>query len=548
MQLINKKRLKPIITVISLIILSIMIYVMIKVINTTTVTSGKEFNNILNNQKIEDIYLKDNYIVAVTPKGSFKVLKDAVNRQKIFNEYPIKVYTKSSSALISIAVLILLSILIILIVILRRGQTGKAAINLQTQLNGNKLYENSIKPDYSSKYKFKDIAGISDVKDDLLEIIDFLKNPHKYKKYNIRMPKGVLLIGPPGVGKTLIAKVISTEANVPFFYNSGASFVHIYAGMGAKRVKELFEKAKEVSPSIIFIDEIDAVGKSRDSMDSNERESTLNQLLVEMDGFSSNSGVIVIGATNRIDVLDSALLRAGRFDRRIFIDLPNIKEREQIIKHYLDSKKHNINHVEVARLSAGFSPAAIETLINEAALNALKNNRETITIKDIYAVKNQVVYGKKRVVSLSLKEREVQADYQAAKAVVALWFGFNFDKASLLIPINMNDETVILSRNKLLNKAKVYLSGIIYLDKKYNDIFSISKDDKRLFEESITNIIQYYTISKDANKESIIKEIEIDITTTLSKLEIVIANISKKLNEREIITYEKIKEEINEIF
>jgi len=545
MQLINKKKLIPIIATISLAFIAIFIYIILKFSNTTTTISGKEFNNILKNNKIESVYLQDNYIVASTKNGNFKVFKDAVNKSEIFKKYPIKVYTKSSKALTYIAILILLSILSILIYMLRRDRGN--GINLQPQFLNKEIEENSIKPEYNNKYKFKDIAGISDVKEQLLEIIDFFFFFHKYKKRNIRMPKGVLLIGPPGVGKTLIAKAISAEANVPFFYNSGASFVQIYAGMGAKKVRELFEKAKEMAPSIIFIDEIDAVGKSRDALDSNERESTLNQLLVEMDGFGSNSGVIVIGATNRIDVLDSALLRAGRFDRRVFIDLPNIKEREQIIKHYLNNKKHNIDIAEVARLTAGFSPAAIETLINEAALNALRKNRDLLEIDDIYSVKDQVVYGKKRVVSLSNQERQIQANYQASKAVIATWLGFKFDKATLLMPIHINDDRVLISKNRLINLAKVYLSGVIYLQKKYNDTFSVSKDDKKLFENIIETIIKDYTISNDKTKQNINKDIEIEITTTLSKLSASIEHISNELNKKEIITYNEIKKSIDEV-
>ncbi len=545
MQLIDKKKLIPIIATVSLAFIAIFIYIILKFSNTTTTISGKEFNNILKNNQIESIYLQDNYIVANTKNGNFKVFKDAVNRSEIFKKYPIKVYTKSSKALTYIAILILLSILSILIYMLRRDKS--IGINLQPQFLSKEIEENSIKPEYNNKYKFKDIAGISDVKEQLLEIIDFLKNPHKYKKRDIRMPKGVLLIGPPGVGKTLIAKAISAEANVPFFYNSGASFVQIYAGMGAKKVRELFEKAKEMAPSIIFIDEIDAVGKSRDALDSNERESTLNQLLVEMDGFGSNSGVIVIGATNRIDVLDSALLRAGRFDRRVFIDLPNIKEREQIINHYLNNKKYNIDIAEVARLTAGFSPAAIETLINEAALNALRKNRDLLEIDDIYSVKDQVVYGKKRVVSLSNQERQIQANYQASKAVIATWLGFKFDKATLLMPIHINDDRVLISKNRLINLAKVYLSGVIYLQKKYNDTFSVSKDDKKLFENIIETIIKDYTISNDETKQNINKDIEIEITTTLSKLSAAIEYISNELNKKEIITYNEIKKSIDEV-
>ena len=183
----------------------------------------------------------------------------------------------------------------------------------------------------SSNITFKDIAGIKEIKEELEEIVDFLNNPKKYLEFGIKLPKGVLLVGPPGVGKTLIARAVAGEADVPFFYQSGASFVHIYVGMGAKKVRELFAKAKQNAPAIIFIDEIDAVGKARSGKSNDERESTLNELLTQMDGFDGDSGVIVIAATNKIEVLDDALLRAGRFDRRVHVGLPNIDDKKKIL-------------------------------------------------------------------------------------------------------------------------------------------------------------------------------------------------------------------------
>jgi len=231
-----------------------------------------------------------------------------------------------------------------------------------------------------SNIKFKDVAGIEDVKAELEEVVDFLNNPKKYSKYNVSLPKGVLLVGPPGVGKTLIARAVAGEANVPFFYQSGASFVHIYVGMGAKRVKELFNQAKAKAPSIIFIDEIDAVGKSRGMGSNDEREATLNELLTQMDGFSGNTGVMVIAATNKIEVLDEALLRAGRFDRRVFLTLPSKEDRFKILELYLKGKKTNFDVEKLALDTSGFSSAALSTLVNEALLNMIKRN-DRIAIK-----------------------------------------------------------------------------------------------------------------------------------------------------------------------
>ena len=204
----------------------------------------------------------------------------------------------------------------------------------------------------TSNVTFKDVAGIKEIKEELEEIVDFLNNPNKYLKYGVKLPKGVLLVGPPGVGKTLIARAVAGEADVPFFYQSGASFVHIYVGMGAKKVRELFAKAKQSAPSIVFIDEIDAVGKMRSGKSNDEREATLNELLTQMDGFDGESGVIVIAATNKIEVLDDALLRAERYNRRVYVGLPNIEDRKNILELYLKDMNHKID---------------IEKLVNETA-------------------------------------------------------------------------------------------------------------------------------------------------------------------------------------
>ena len=543
-KIINKKT-KPIIAASALMFLAIVIYLLLKSSSSTLFVSGNEFNKVLNAQKVQEIYIRDKYITAVTNSATYKTPKSAVDIQRIQHEYPVEIYSKNGNILASIAIFILLVILAVLIMILKKSFERQSTISKEQIAKENLAFAQEIKPEIIEDVNFKSIAGIGDVKDDLEEIIAFLKYPYEYKKFGVRMPKGVLLIGPPGVGKTLIAKAISAEAEVPYFYHSGSSFVHIYAGMGAKRVKELFAKAKEMAPSIIFIDEIDSVGKSRNSLDSNEREATLNQLLVEMDGFSSNSGVVVIAATNRIDVLDSALLRPGRFDRRIFISLPNIDERKKIIELYLDNKKHNINIDEVAKITAGFSPAAIETLINEAALNCMRNKRDSITIDDIYTVKDRVIYGKKRVSILSKKERKIEADYQAAKACVATWLDFDFTKLTLSQPLMLSSETILVSKSDLKNQAKVYSAGIIYLENRYNEGFNIAIEDKKRVFALAQNIIDNYTMTNSANSEALIKEIKEETTSLLNTLKIVIEKVSNTLDAKEVITKEFIQSEID---
>jgi ATP-dependent metalloprotease FtsH len=270
-----------------------------------------------------------------------------------------------------------------------------------------------------SSITFKDVAGIESIKEELEEVVDFLNNPKKYTKYDVSLPKGVLLVGPPGVGKTLIARAVAGEANVPFFYQSGASFVHIYVGMGAKRVKELFQLAKVQAPSIIFIDEIDAVGKQRGLGSNDEREATLNELLTQMDGFDENNGVIVIAATNKIDLLDEALLRAGRFDRRVFIDLPSKEDRKKILELYLKNKQIKYKLNKLVADTSGFTSSALATLVNEALLNMIKRNGTILLEDDIEYAKKKIQFGKKQLNILDKEQKNILATYQASKAFIS---------------------------------------------------------------------------------------------------------------------------------
>ena len=273
---------------------------------------------------------------------------------------------------------------------------------------------------------FNDVAGCDEEKFELAEIIDFLKNPRKYTRLGARIPKGVLLVGPPGTGKTLLAKAVAGEASVPFFSISGSDFVEMFVGVGASRVRDLFKVAKENSPCIIFIDEIDAVGRQRGAGmggGHDEREQTLNQLLVEMDGFSNNSGIIMIAATNRPDVLDPALLRPGRFDRQITINTPDLTGRVAILKVHARGKTINpsIDFEEVAQRIPGFSGADIENLLNEAALLVARDNRNEITTHDIDEAIDRVMMGPaKRSKTISEKEKKLVAYHEAGHAVIGL--------------------------------------------------------------------------------------------------------------------------------
>ncbi|MDD5731312.1 MAG: ATP-dependent zinc metalloprotease FtsH [Patescibacteria group bacterium] len=276
-----------------------------------------------------------------------------------------------------------------------------------------------------SRVTFKDVAGSEEAKKDLVEIVDFLKNPKKYKDMGAEIPKGVLLLGPPGTGKTLLAKAVSGEAGVPFFSISGSEFVEMFVGVGASRVRDLFAKAKRNAPCIIFIDEIDAVGRQRGAGlggSHDEREQTLNQILVELDGFDTDSGVIVMAATNRPDVLDPALLRPGRFDRRVLIDLPDIKEREAILKVHVKTKplEGNVDLFKIAQKTPGFSGADLRNLLNEAAILSARDNKTTISMEYIGEAIEKTLMGPERKSKvITEEERKITAYHEAGHALVA---------------------------------------------------------------------------------------------------------------------------------
>ncbi|MDX2153048.1 MAG: ATP-dependent zinc metalloprotease FtsH [Bryobacteraceae bacterium] len=301
----------------------------------------------------------------------------------------------------------------------------------QMQSGGNKAlsFGKSRARMHSSQQKkvtFKDVAGVEEAKEELQEIIEFLREPQKFQKLGGRIPKGVLLIGPPGTGKTLLARAIAGEANVPFFSISGSDFVEMFVGVGASRVRDLFEQGKKNAPCIIFIDEIDAVGRHRGAGlggGHDEREQTLNQLLVEMDGFESNEGVILVAATNRPDVLDPALLRPGRFDRRVVVGRPDVKGREQILR--VHTKKtplaDDVDLMVLARGTPGFAGADLANLVNEAALVAARQNRKVVTMYDFELAKDKVMMGvERKSMIISEEEKRNTAYHEAGHALVAM--------------------------------------------------------------------------------------------------------------------------------
>lgn len=309
------------------------------------------------------------------------------------------------------------------------------------------------------KTKFKDVAGMEEVKDELVEIVDFLKNPGKYQKVGAKIPKGVLLYGPPGAGKTLLARAVAGEAGVPFFSASGSEFMEMLVGLGAAKVRDLFKKAKASWPSIIFIDEIDTIGRKRGggySGGHQEQEQTLNQILTEMDGFDNETNVIVIAATNRPDILDSALLRSGRFDRKIMVGNPTLEERVMILKYHAQGKQltKDVDLESLARRTSGFVGADLANIINEAALKAARDNHKSITMDDIdYALEKVVMGPEKKIKTLKEKEKRIVTYHELGHAVTA----FHLPNSDPVEKISIVSRGMALGVTRMMPTEDTYL-------------------------------------------------------------------------------------------
>ncbi|MFY9141898.1 AAA family ATPase [Sulfuricurvum sp.] len=403
-----------------------------------------------------------------------------------------------------------------------------------------------------STVRFSDIGGIGDVKEELEEIIDFLRNPKRYYSFGARMPRGVLLVGPPGVGKTMIAKAVAAEADVPFFYQSGASFVQIYVGMGAKRVSELFSAAKKNAPAIIFIDEIDAVGKKREGGRNDEREGTLNQLLTEMDGFEETSGIVVIAATNNIDVMDAALLRAGRFDRRIFVELPTATEREAILQKYLRHIPHDLSIAEIAKMTVGFNGASLAALVNEAALLCMRQNEIQVRAEHFLAVKDKVMFGKKKIAMLSEEQRRYQVRYQAGKVFAATWFDLPYEKITLTNDAITPPTAEPQLRHEIEAHIRVHLAGIASSHLRFGEHASNASHDLAVAKNLVHAMVYEYgmgsTIQPTSEDEAKLTDrLYSEMSSLLERHEKIVTKFEAILDEYEHISKALAKATMNEI-
>ena len=483
----STRRTLIIVGVIVLVIIAFVIaYELTKPTEITFYGTENSLESMLAGKQVEAIYIEGNYsakikkvgekgyayFVNISSRTQFKEDLDAIKADGtgLLDGVTVTFDDPSSGSLISSIVvpLILYAALFVVFMIVLRKSAGA---NSQA-MNFGKTKANQVR---DIKVRFNDVAGAEEEKQELQEIVDFLKHPKKYTDIGARIPRGVLLVGPPGTGKTLFAKAVAGEANVPFFSISGSDFVEMFVGVGASRVRDLFEQAQKNMPCIIFIDEIDAVGRQRGAGlggGNDEREQTLNQLLVQMDGFEASSSIIVMAATNRADILDPALMRPGRFDRQIYVNVPDVKGREEIFKVHARNKPlaADINFKSLARLTAGFTGADIENILNESAILAARDDRKIITMKDISEAVNKVMAGpakKSRLVTES--DKRITAYHESGHAIVAKLMKHcdNVHEVSIIprgmaagytITLPENDDNH-MTKGKLLDNIAMMLGG-----------------------------------------------------------------------------------------
>lgn len=436
--------------------------------------------------KLSD-YAENESFYAVLPKSEnvVKKITDITEKQKI--ELVTKADPESSTWLVILADVLPLALLVFLAFFFLNKQMAGNRSSMDFGKSKARLSDNK------NKVTFKDVAGLREEKEEVRELIDFLKNPKKFQKLGARIPKGVLLMGPPGTGKTLLARAVAGEANVPFYFISGSDFVELFVGVGASRVRDMFQQAKRNAPCLIFIDEIDAVGRQRGTGlggGHDEREQTLNQLLTEMDGFGENEGIIIIAATNRPDVLDPALLRPGRFDRQVTVSLPDIKGREEILAVHAKNKKlaKDVTLTNLAKRTPGFSGADLENLLNEAALLAVRRDKDAITMHEVDEATDRVLMGPAKVShKYSEKDRRLVAYHEAGHAVIGLKLANASDVQKVtIIPrgsaggYNMmvpSEEKLCSTKTDLLEQVTGLLGGRVAEEVVFKEITTGAEND-----------------------------------------------------------------------
>lgn len=430
----------------------------------------------------------------------------------------------------------------------KNPQYAHATVNMEKKEKEQGSNEFFTKP----KITFQDVAGLEEVKDELMEIIDFINKSEKYKKMGARIPKGILFYGPPGTGKTLLASAVAGETKSAFFSASGSEFVEKYVGVGAKRVRALFEKARREAPSVVFIDEIDAIGAKRHLDSNNEKDQTLNQLLVELDGFSTDQIVVVIAATNRIDLLDEALLRPGRFDRHMYINNPNVRDREEILKIHTKNKPLDpgVNITDLARKTHGMSGAHLSNIANEAAIIAVRENKRIITVSHFEQAIERIVAGLEvRNPTILFKEKEVVSYHEAGHALIGKILNTDMVQKVSIIPRGHSlgyviqapqDDRYILTKEELCDKIMVMLGGRAAEELVFNHLSTGAKDDLKKVTDTAMQMVCDYGMSNLGfihNEPDMIRSLNDSINQEINNI----------IDECYKTTYNYLKEHRNEL-
>ena len=484
----------------------------------------KQLEQALEDNKVVDATIQQNrevptgaVIVDTTDSGQRKVYVTDVNEAiSLLNKYDIDVTTQDVPGdnvfLTTLLPVLLTGALVIFLIMMMNRQLSAGGGGNAKMMNFGKSRARMSSPDDNKKVTFDKVAGLQEEKEDLVEVVDFLKSPQKYTKVGARIPKGVLLVGPPGTGKTLLAKAVAGEAGVPFFSISGSDFVEMFVGVGASRVRDLFEEGKRHAPCIIFIDEIDAVARQRGTGmggGHDEREQTLNQLLVEMDGFGVNEGIIVMAATNRVDILDPAILRPGRFDRKVAVGRPDVKGREEILRVHAKDKPlgEDVDLAQIARTTAGFTGADLENLLNEAAIEAARQGRGFILQSDIKGAFIKVGIGaEKKSKVISEKEKRITAYHESGHAILfhvlpdmdpvytISIIPTGMGAAGYTMPLPDNDE-MFNTKGQMLQDITTLLGGRVAEEIIFGDITTGASNDIKRATATARSMVMKYGMS-----------------------------------------------------